>query len=76
MLPYPVILIVGDLLLLGGLVILYYKKRKGYWYKLANLPLSYKIAQYWKCKDCGNKFRSKIKQCVHCGGENLKQRTY
>lgn len=76
MLPYPVILVVGDLLLLGGLVILYYKKRKGYWYKLANLPISYRIAQYWKCKDCENKFRSKIKQCPHCSGENLKQRSY
>jgi hypothetical protein len=74
MLPYPIVLLVGELLLIGGLFILYSKKKRDYWYRVTNLPIKYRFAQFWKCRICGNKFRSKIMKCPNCGGENLKQR--
>ena len=58
--------------LIGGLLILYFKKRKEYWYKLENLSMRYRLAKRLKCKDCGNKFKSNIMQCPECNGKKLK----
>jgi hypothetical protein len=66
--------IIGYLLLVSGLLILYFKKRKEYWYKLENLSMKFRLARLWKCKDCGNKFTSKIMQCPECNGKDLKMR--
>lgn len=66
--------LIGYLLLISGLLILYFKKKKANWYRLENLPISYRFARRWKCKDCGNKFRSNIMQCPKCNGVDLKQR--
>ena len=74
MLPYAMMLLIGDLLLIGGLVILYFKKKKANMYRLENLPISYRLSKLWRCKDCGNNFKSKIMQCPKCNGQDLKER--
>jgi len=67
-------LFMGYLPLTGGLLILYFKKRKEYWYRLENLPIRYRLTKRLKCKDCGNKFKSKIMQCPECNGKDIKIR--
>jgi len=64
----------GYPLLISGFIILYFKKKKENMYRLKNLPIRYRFARSWKCRDCENKFRSNIMQCPNCDGENLKQR--
>ena len=66
------IYLIGYLPLIGGLLILFFKKRKEYWYKLVDLPMGQRLTKRLKCKDCGNKFNSKTMQCPNCNGKDLK----